>query len=242
MKFLGGVKRAAAIRPVRSAMTVSSWAPTMSVVTSLFGARPFFCSIICIIRSLEPPRDEMPTIFPFSSWTDLICGWDTNSNMRLGRRNKHELDRKTSHRRGNRRAGSRSIVHGAAQKRLHSHGATNENRFDIEAFFTPETFELSDFEGQLGNGNPGGGKSNFFQLRRQRRRTIVKKRTTRKGIYLFAYRLLSDRTSHSRRDFHSPTQFWIPPEIVSQIAQKSGCHPRTNVKDLRIFSAALVMT
>src|SRR4029077_6072424 len=55
-------------------------APTMILVTSLFGARPFFCNIICDIRSLEPPRKEMPTIFPLRSWTDLIWGWDINSN------------------------------------------------------------------------------------------------------------------------------------------------------------------
>jgi hypothetical protein len=46
---------------------------------------------------------------------------------------------------------------------------------------------LGDFEGKLGNGDSGRGKSNFFQLRQNRRRTHRQKENHKKGDILHSH-------------------------------------------------------
>ena len=168
MSGRGGVNNAAAIRPVRSAKTVSSWPPMTRLVTSLFGTKPFFCTMSWVSRSTAPPRDEIPTNLPFKSAMERMSLSATMSNCGLAEAMKTSLTGMPRTAAAMVEPDAEEKADRAAEQGLHADGTADEDDLDVEPFFAVKALDLGDAERHLGDGGSRDEKRTFFNWRERR--------------------------------------------------------------------------
>src|SRR4029077_9395141 len=121
----GGASMAASTKPWVNLRKRPSTAPMATNLISFSGSRPKCLAITRAPKIDRPPKLEIPTVLPRSSWTDLISGRATSANNWCWHKQSHYLNGKPSRHRASNSHASAVIQFSAAHRRTGCSGYTN---------------------------------------------------------------------------------------------------------------------